>query len=114
MRVFCETSGLLFLDQDGESFEGAATQNVSCESANGQPALNPPLPPFFELAGQVTGGAVHFVAGFEGAPITCPYQGSLTVVNGVATRLSATGRCVFSAPFHPNMTKNVSFDATRL
>ena len=114
MRVLCETSGLMTLEQDGTSFQGDASQSVSCESAGGQVALHPPLPPSFRLAGEINGRSIHFVVGFDEAPITCPYDGSVSVQNDVATRINATGRCIFSAPFHPNMTKNVSFDATRL
>jgi hypothetical protein len=113
MNLTCHSWGALTLVQNGATFTGTATQTSSCETQGGQTANTPPFPPGFSLEGHITGRAVRFNADV-GEGFYCPYTGTLTVDGGRATHLNATGRCDVPAPVHPNATKSLSFDATRL
>jgi hypothetical protein len=112
MHMQCQTWGALTIQQNGDAFTGAADQQWACVSQGGQVALSAPFPATFDVSGAITGHAVHFVADF-GQGFTCSYGGSMTVVNGMATSLNATGGCDVPLPIHPNMDKSISFDATR-
>ena len=112
MHVRCQTGGSLAIQQSGSSFTGSADQQWSCVTAGGQNALSAPFPPTFDVAGSIHGRSVHFAADV-GQGFTCSYAGSLGVTSGVADSINATGGCDVPLPFHPNMDKSVSFDATR-
>jgi hypothetical protein len=112
MHLTCETWGHLAIQQNGSSFSGSTDQQGSCITKGGQTTLMTPFPPGFDIAGSITGHAVHFSTVGLG-PGECSYHGSLSVDDGVATFLNATGGCDIPLPFHPNMDKSVSFDAVR-
>ena len=112
MHVNCDTWGGLTLLQNGDSFTGTADQQWACVTNGGQVAATAPFPPVFDVSGSIEGRAVHFIADV-GQGLTCAYAGALTVANGTAISLNATGGCDVPLPFHPNMDKSVSFDATR-
>ena len=112
MHLTCDSRGTLLIQQNGASFTGSTDQQASCVTRGGQVAT-PPFPPFFDLAGTITGRAVHFTTGDLGQGITCTYHGSLSVHDGVATALNASGGCDVPIPVHPNTDKSVSFDAVR-
>lgn len=114
MRMICDAWGTLTIDQNGASFTGDTGQDGSCTTEGGQPALTTPFPPSFSITGFITGHAVHFDTGDLGGGIVCAYRGSLDVSDGIATELNGTGGCDVPLPFHPNMNKSLSFDATRL
>ena len=112
MHLRCQTGGGLTIQQNGASFSGSADQQWACVTRGGQPTPTAPFPPAFDVSGSITGHAVHFSADI-GQGFSCSYAGSLSVVNGVATSINATGGCDVPLPVHPNMDKSVSFDATR-
>jgi hypothetical protein len=112
MHFRCQTWGDLTIQQNGTSFSGSATQQWSCVSSGGQSATSAPFPPGFGITGSIAGRGVGFVADV-GQGFTCSYSGSLGVTGSVATSINATGGCDVPLPFHPNMDKSVSFDATR-
>ena len=112
MHVRCDTWGGLTIQQNGPSFTGFADQQWACVTQGGQTAQSAPFPPGFSVSGEITGRGVHFVADV-GQGFSCSYDGSLRVAGGVATSLNATGGCDVPMPFHPNMDRSISFDATR-
>jgi hypothetical protein len=115
LRVTCHSSGELAITQVGDSFNGTASQQSTCETNDGQPTPTNPFPQgpgAFEIEGHITGRAVHFEA-LVGEGFFCPYNGSLRVNGGMATELHATGRCDVPIDAQPNVTKIISFDAVR-
>lgn len=99
----CETTGTMELSQAGATFSGMATRNAGrCETGGGvvlerPTALFPNTLPVAE--GLITGRGVHFLLGAV-AGLGCPHNGAIQdVVEGAATELRATGRCII--PGHP-------------
>ena len=113
MHVTCHTWGTMHLNQNGASFSGNSDQDGACTTQGGQSATTTPFPPSFDIDGSISGHSVHMNQDV-GDGIICSYRGSLTVANGVATKLNATGGCDVPLPFHPSMNRDVIFDATRL
>jgi hypothetical protein len=94
----CEATGTMELSQTGATFSGVATRNAGqCETGGGRvlelPAATfPNTLPVAE--GLITGRAVHFLLGAV-AGLGCPHNGAIQdVVDGAATELRATGRCI--------------------
>lgn len=111
-QLTCSSGGELTLTQAGTEFTGAATQTSTCITRGGQTAATPPFPPAYTLTGELAGRAIHFELDV-GPGFHCPYSGSLSVRDGEAVSLRATGRCVVPAPVHPNVSKSLSFTAAR-
>jgi hypothetical protein len=99
----CESTGTMELSQTGPGFSGLATRNTSrCETGGGR-VLELPSATFPNtlpvVDGLITGRAVHFLLGAV-AGVGCPHNGAIQdVVEGAATELRATGRCII--PGHP-------------
>jgi hypothetical protein len=91
------------LSQAGATFTGVTTRNAShCETGGGR-VLHLPTATFPNTLavaeGLITGRAVHFLLGAV-AGLGCPHNGAIQdVVEGAATELRATGRCII--PGHP-------------
>ena len=99
----CAATGTMELSQAGATFSGMATRNAGrCETGGGvvlerPTALFPNTLPVAE--GLITGRGVHFLLGAV-AGLGCPHNGAIQdVVEGAATALRATGRCII--PGHP-------------
>ena len=101
----CEATGTMELLQTGTTFSGLATRNTSrCETGGGL-VLELPTATFPNtlpvVDGLITGRAVHFLFGAV-AGLGCPHNGAIQdVVEGAATELRATGRCII--PGHPQV-----------
>ena len=99
----CESTGTMELSQTGPTFSGLATRSTTrCETGGGR-VLELPTATFPNtlpvVDGLITGRAVHFLLGAV-AGLGCPHNGAIQdVVEGVATELRATGRCII--PGHP-------------
>jgi hypothetical protein len=99
----CEATGTMELSQTAETFSGVAIRNSGrCETGGGR-VLELPTATFpntsLVVDGLITGRAVHFLLGAV-AGLGCPHNGAIQdVVEGTATELRATGRCII--PGHP-------------
>jgi hypothetical protein len=99
----CEATGTMELLQTGTAFSGLATRDSSrCETGGGR-VLTLPTATFPNTLpvgdGLITGRGLHFLFG-AAAGLGCPHNGAIQdVVAGVATALSAAGRCII--PGHP-------------
>jgi hypothetical protein len=102
-HVRCEGTGTMELSQTGLTFSGLATlTSRRCETGGGR-VLELPTATFPNTQavadGLITGRAVHFLLGAV-AGLGCPHNGAIQdVVEGTATELRATGRCII--PGHP-------------
>jgi hypothetical protein len=99
----CEATGTMEVSQAGTVFNGSATRSTSrCETGGGRVLALPTatFPETLRIAeGLIEGRAVHFLFGAV-AGLGCPHNGAIqNVVEGVATELRATGRCII--PGHP-------------
>jgi hypothetical protein len=99
----CEGTGTMELSQTGATFSGMATRNAGrCETGGGRVLERPTatFPNTLPVAeGLITGRGVHFLLGAV-AGLGCPHNGAIqVVVEGAATELRATGRCII--PGHP-------------
>jgi len=99
----CEGGGTMEISQTGSTFSGLVTRTTDrCETDGGRvverpSATFPNTLPVVE--GIITGRALHFLLGAV-AGVGCPHNGAIhDVVEGVATELRATGRCII--PGHP-------------
>ena len=113
MHLTCEAWGSLTVQQSGAVFSGSATQQATCVTGGGQQTPTTPFPASFDINGSISGHSLRFTTGDLGPGVVCSYVGSVSVANGVATSLNTTGGCDDPFPFHPSVTKSVSFDATR-
>jgi hypothetical protein len=113
MHLTCEAWGELTVQQNGLVFSGSLTQQASCVTGGGQPTPTTPFPGSFDITGSISGRSVHFTTGDLGPGVVCSYAGSVSVADGVATSFNTTGGCDIPFPFHPSMSRSVSFDATR-
>jgi hypothetical protein len=99
----CEATGTMEVLQAGTVFNGSATRRTSrCETGGGRVLALPTatFPATLPIAeGLIEGRGVHFLLGAV-AGLGCPHDGAIQdVVEGVATGLRATGRCII--PGHP-------------
>ena len=87
----CETRGEMELVQTGETFDGTATQIVSCMTAGGQGPFWPPsFPPEFEVTnGVVSGKYASFAFG------TCNFTAKVV---GSGDKLEGEGPCPIPLP----------------
>jgi hypothetical protein len=103
----CTDAGVLTIVQTGDTFVGTATQTSTCATRGGQQYV-PPFPPLLDvLDGRVHGRSFEFE--FSGG---CPYHGTASLDDGVATRIGGTGKC--EIVLHPALLKTVAWEATRL
>jgi len=104
----CYDAGVLTLVQTGDTFVGTATQTTTCTTRGGQQYVPPSFPPLLDvLNGRIHGRSFSF--DFSGG---CPYHGTVSVDDGIATRIGGTGKCeVF---LHPVLLKTLTWQATRL
>ena len=90
---------MLTLVQTGSTFTGTLEHPTgTCRTKGGQIAPPPwALPYRATLAGRVTGRALHFDQVDDppdpAGPVTCPKNGTIQVVGGVAVQLETVGRC---------------------
>jgi hypothetical protein len=99
----CEATGTMAVSQAGTVFNGSATRSTGrCETGGGRVLALPTatFPATLPIAeGLIEGRGVHFLLGAV-AGLGCPHNGAIQdVVEGVATELRATGRCII--PGHP-------------
>jgi hypothetical protein len=87
----CETRGEMELVQTGETFEGAATQILSCMTDGGQGPFWPPsFPPEFEVTnGVISGKYTSFAFG------TCNFTAKVV---GSGDKLRGEGPCPIPLP----------------
>jgi len=87
----CETHGEMELVQTGETFEGTATQILSCMTDGGQGPFWPPaFPPEFEVAnGVISGKDTSFAFG------TCNFTAKVV---GSGDKLMGEGSCPIPLP----------------
>jgi hypothetical protein len=104
----CYDRGVFTIVQAGDTFVGTATQTAICVTQGGQQYVPPSFPPLLDLLnGQIHGESFSFDFS-EG----CPYHGTVSIDDGIATRIGGTGKCpVF---LHPGLLKTVTWQATRL
>lgn len=115
IRLDCTSGGELELEQDGATITGVGSQESSCYTPDGAPTPTVPFPQGDEalgIEGHITGRAVHFEA-LVGDGFYCPYNGSLRVSGGVATKIRASGRCETPIEVRPLNGSGISFEAVR-
>ena len=114
LRLHCSSpDGVLTLVQTGSTFTGTLEHPTgTCRTQSGQIAPTPwALPYRATLSGRVTGRALHFDQVDNppdpAGPVTCPKNGTIQVVGGVAVQLETVGRCDLSVlPVRPAMATN--------
>ena len=101
----CETHGEMELVQSGETFEGTATQILSCLTDGGQGPFWPPsFPPEFEVTnGVITGKDTSFAFG------TCNFTAKVV---GSGDKLKGEGPCPIPLP-PPYFLESVHWKAQR-
>jgi hypothetical protein len=97
-HIRCTFSGTLELVQNGDTFTGTEMQDPNqCVTRGGQ-VFQEPGGPVSYVDGRVRGRSVSFA--IDDFPVFCPQQLVISgVENGVANRMSGTGRCI--VPGHP-------------
>jgi len=95
----CVNSGIMELEQSGDSFSGTATQAAACVTRGGVEFSPPAFSPTLDVRdGEIHGLAIKVVFGAGDVP--CLYHATVAEsVDGIATRLRGGGRCI--PPGHP-------------
>ena len=114
LQLHCSSpDGVLTIVQTGSTFTGTLVHPTgTCRTQSGQIAPTPwALPYRGTLSGRVTGRALQFDQVDDppdpAGPVTCPKNGTIQVVGGVAVQLETVGRCDLSVlPLRPAMATN--------